>query len=134
MRIAPFLAICLLAACARPEAEPPAVVQPSAATAAQPSEQPVDPNCAFCADPAYVRTCDVAKGVRTTLYWNNTSLADGKIGIYVVDDEGADIPFAEQPAKGSIETGPWLKPGLTFKLKDSSGTTLQTLVIRARDC
>ncbi len=92
-----------------------------------------DTTCKFCANPDYVRTCDVASGVATTLYWNaDPALAN--VGIFVVDDAGKDSSFAEQPPAGSVKTGPWLKPGLTFKLKDPAGNVLETLVINGRDC
>lgn len=136
MRIAIFLLAGMLAACARPEAEAPAAApaQAQASTPAVKPEPAFDPNCAFCANPAHVRTCEIAQGVRTTLYWNITDPAVTTVGIYVVDDAGKDSPFAEQPSKGSIQTGPWLKPGLTFKLKDSKGNVLQSLVIAGKDC
>jgi hypothetical protein len=135
-----LLVLGALAACNRPAAEAPApaaaAAAPTAAAAAQaePAAPAVDPNCDFCADPGFVRTCEVAQGVRTTLHWNVAGKVAGNIGIFVVDDAGKDSSFAEQPPQGSIETGPWLKPGLTFKLKDSAGNVLHSLVIEGKDC
>lgn len=132
-----LLLACIVSACNRPAADAPspmATEQP-AATATPAAAPAVDTaNCAFCAQPDFVRTCEVAAGVRTTLYWNVDSPDSAKIAIYVVDDAGKDSPFAEQPPKGSIQTGPWLKPGLTFKLKTLDGQVLQTLVIKGQDC
>lgn len=126
MRTLAALALTLvLSSCNRPEAEVPA----SAIDLA-----PIDHNCAFCADPGFVRTCDVAQGVSTTLYWNVADETIPRIGIFVVDDAGNDSSFAEQPARGSIQTGPWLKPGLVFKLKDPSGNVLHTVTIAGRGC
>jgi hypothetical protein len=124
----------VLSACNRPAAEAPAANAPAAVAAVDQPAPAVDPDCTFCADPATVRTCDVASGVRTTLHWNIANPAISLVGIYVVDDAGKDSPFAEQPSKGSIQTGPWLKPGLTFKLKDPAGNVLQTVVIKGKDC
>jgi hypothetical protein len=134
-----LLLVCAVSACNRPAADAPSPAAPeqaTAATAATPADEPaVDTaNCAFCAEPDFVRTCEVAAGVRTTLYWNVASPDIAKIGIYVVDDAGKDSPFAEQPSKGSIQTGAWLKPGLTFKLKAPDGKVLRTLVIKGREC
>lgn len=132
--LAPLFVVAALAACNRPAADPatlPATTSDPAPVAE--AATPFDPECAFCANPSFVRTCDIASGVRTTLYWN-VDPALPKVGIYVVDDAGNDSSFAEQPPKGSIETGPWLKPGLTFKLKSPDGTVLHTVVIDGKDC
>ena len=140
-----LLVLCTLTACNRQEAEVPVAAQPAAPAAAStvtaatppPAEAAapaVDPDCEFCADPGFVRTCEVANGIRTTLHWNITDPAVAKVGLFVVDDAGNDSSFAEQPPKGSIETGPWLKPGLTFKLKDPAGNVLQTIVIEGKKC
>lgn len=123
-----------LSACNRPAAEAPAPSNPIAAAETEQAASKIDPDCTFCADPATVRTCDIASGVRTTLRWNIVDPAISKVGIYVVDDAGKDSSFAEQPPKGSIQTGPWLKPGLTFKLKDPAGKVLQTVVIEGKAC
>jgi hypothetical protein len=124
-----------LTACNRPPAQAPGETAPApsgpVAAAAEPA---VDRNCAFCADPGYVRTCEIAQGVRTTLYWNLEDRTSGAVDIFVVDDAGKDSPFAQQPPRGSIETGPWLRPGLTFKVKDSEGKVLESLEIAGRDC
>lgn len=94
----------------------------------------VDTGCAFCADPGFVRTCDVAAGVRTTLYWNLQHTGVDRVAIYVVDEGGKEVPVSEEPPSGSIETGAWLRPGLTFKVKDLHGNLLDTLVIAGRGC
>lgn len=126
MRRSAMLAVALaIAGCNRPEADVPVSASDMA---------PVDTNCAFCADPAFVRTCDVAAGVRTTLYWNVEEAGLDRVAIFVVDDAGNDSPVTEQPPRGSFETGPWLKPGLTFKLKDLHGTHLETVSITGRGC
>ena len=133
-----LLLACALAACNRPAADATAPAGATAAatdTEATPPEPAVDTaNCAFCADPGVVRTCDVAAGVPTTLYWRITDPNVTRVGIFVVDDAGKDAPFAEQPPVGSLKTGPWLKPGLTFKLKDPEGKELHSVVIEGRDC
>ena len=130
------LLVAMTTACNRPTAQAPSATAPvaTASSAATTTEPAVDHDCAFCADPGFVRTCEIAQGVKTTLYWNVQDPAVPIIGIYVVDDAGKDSPFAEQPSKGSIQTGPWLKPGLTFKLKDTNGKLLHSVVIAGKDC
>jgi hypothetical protein len=117
-----------------PSAQAPASEPAAADTAAVASPKVDTANCAFCAEPSFVRTCEIASGVRTTLYWNIADPSIARVSIFVVDDAGKDSPFAEQPSKGSIQTGPWLKPGLTFKLKAPDGKVLETLVISGQDC
>lgn len=124
-----------LTACSRPQAPAPESTAPAPSGAVAAATEPtVDRTCAFCADPNYVRTCEIAQGVRTTLYWNLEDRTSAPIDIFVVDDAGKDSPFAQQPPRGSIETGPWLRPGLTFKVKDSQGEVLESLEIAGRDC
>lgn len=128
-----------LAACGQQPSEPAASVEPQPAGPVAPElpaepEPAFDTSCEFCANPDTVRTCDVADGVSTVLYWDVSALDVPQVGIYVVDEAGLDSPFAEQPSKGSIETGPWLTPGLTFKLKDPDGTVLHTITIEGTDC
>lgn len=126
MRKLVVLALALaVAGCDRPEAPAPV---------SEADLAPVDTDCAFCADPAFVRTCDVAAGVTTTLHWNVEDRGVSTVGIFVVDDAGKDSPFAEQPPVGTLETGPWLKPGLTFKLKDPQGNLLESITITGRGC
>lgn len=125
-------ALLVLVACNRPPAPAATLAAPTEkAPVARPA---VDRACAFCADPAFVRTCEIAAGVSTTLYWNVPDQGNGNVGLFVVDDAGLDSPFAEQPAQGSLQTGPWLKPGLTFKLKSPDGTVLNTVVIEGEQC
>ncbi|MGY0505573.1 hypothetical protein [Luteimonas sp. e5] len=92
-------------------------------------------NCRFCARPSTVRECDVANGVATTLHWHLPELSGQAIGIFVSDENGADQPFAEQPADaGSIQTGPWLRPGLRFRLKSQTGEQLEEITITGVGC
>lgn len=132
--------VCILCACNRQEAQAPAVAGAAAATdspgavAAPPTPAVDTANCKFCADPPTVRTCDIASGVSTTLHWNITDPNVTKVGVFVVDDAGKDSSFAEQPPVGSAQTGPWLKPGLTFKLKDQDGKLLESLTIEGKGC
>lgn len=127
-----FFLLAAIAGCNRPPAEAPTAAGTTAST--ETPAPKVDHNCAFCADPSFVRTCEIAKGMSTTLYWNVADPGITQVGIFVVDDAGKDSSFAQQPPKGSIATGPWLKPGLTFKLKDQNGKVLRMLTITGKDC
>ncbi len=111
---------------------PPAA--PSVA-ASSPAKEAVNPGCEFCAVPATVKRCDVHLGVRTTLFWDFSSKGVEQVVIYVVDKKtGLDKHFGTGPAKGSKVTGPWLSPGLHFKVKDAKGVQLGDLTIDGVDC
>lgn len=92
-------------------------------------------SCRFCARPSTVAECNVADGIATTLYWNLPEMSGQTIGIFVNDENGVDQPFAEQPANaGSIQTGPWLRPGLQFRLKSATGEVLEEITIKGTAC
>ncbi len=103
-------------------------------------EAPVAPKvdtatCKFCAEPATVRVCDVHTGVRTTLHWHLADSGAQVVNIFVVDEGGVEQPFAQQGPDGELESGPWLRPGLIFRVRnDSDSSQLAELVIDGQDC
>ena len=106
-------------------------------------EQPVAPvvpkvdtaTCTFCAEPATVRVCDVHTGVRTTLHWHLADTGVQVVNMFVVDENGVEQPFSQQGPEGELESGPWLRPGLIFRLRnDSDSSQLAELVIEGQDC
>jgi hypothetical protein len=137
MRLTLLLLVSLaLAGCNRPGPAPTAADVAKAPTApvAPPTPEPApEATCEFCAVPAQVRECDVVSGVRTTLQWR-VDPSVPVIAIYVVGDDGQETLFTEQPATGSAQTGPWVKPGLTFRLKSPDGKVLHTLVMQGTSC
>ena len=91
--------------------------------------------CTFCADPATVRVCDVNQGIRTRLHWNVASQGVDLVNFFVIDEEGVEQAFSQQGPQGNIETGPWLRPGLTFRIKDNrTGKQLGEVIISGIDC
>jgi len=133
-----FAAACLAACSQSPQpAVTPSVPTSGIATAPPTNETqsgPADPGCEFCAVPATVKRCEVAHGARTTLFWDVATKGVKQVVIYVVDKNGVDQHFGKGPAKGSKVTGPWLKPGLQFKLKDAQGKELGIVTIDGVDC
>ena len=108
---------------------------PSSIATRSPAQEAVNPGCEFCAVPATVKRCDVSMGVRTTLFWDFSSKGIDEVVIYVVDKKtGLDQHFGTGPAKGSKVSGPWLSPGLQFKVKDAKGVQLGALTIDGVDC
>lgn len=91
--------------------------------------------CRFCAEPASVRLCDVHKGVATTLHWHLKESGVPIVNMFVVDEQGVEQAFAQQGPEGALPTGPWLRPGLTFRLRDDrDGSQLAELVIAGVTC
>jgi hypothetical protein len=138
MRLLLLLVSLALAACNRPGPAPTAAEVAKAPTAPVQSSAPAaaaspESDCAFCAVPARVRECEVVSGARAMLHWK-VDPSVPRIAIFVVGDDGVETLFAEQPGVGSTQTGPWLKPGLTFLLKDPAGKVLHTLVMQGESC
>ncbi len=112
----------------------PASQAPKPAAGNQVSTDTANPDCEFCAVPATVRRCEVGHGVRTTLFWNVESKGVKQVVLYVAGKNGIDKHFGVGPAKGSKLTGPWLQPGLQFKIKDMQGKELDVLTIDGVAC
>lgn len=112
----------------------PASQAPMATAGNQVPAAAANPDCEFCAVPAIVKRCEVRHGVRTTLFWNVESKGVKQVVVYVVDKNGIDKHFGVGPAKGSKLTGPWLQPGIQFKIKDMQGKELDVLTIDGVPC
>lgn len=55
----------------------------------------------------------------TTLTWNISNEPVNRFVVYVVDKDGTEHHFGQGGAVGEKRTGPWLKPGLQFKLRSA---------------
>lgn len=78
---------------------------------------------------------DVKAGVRTTLTWNVKESGAERVILYVVDQNGSERNFAQGKAVGERETGPWLRPGLTFKVRNyETKDELGSVVIGEKSC
>lgn len=55
------------------------------------------------------------------LTWNVEASGAQKVVVYVVDKDGKERHFGRGGPVGERQTGPWLKPGLTFKLRNADG-------------
>lgn len=61
---------------------------------------------------------EVRSGPRTTLVWNVKGRAE-RVILYVVDPkDGQERHFGQGGPVGERESGPWLKPGLAFRIRD----------------
>ena len=71
----------------------------------------------FWANPA-----EFCPGKRVTvLTWNIEASGAQKVIVYVVDKDGKERHFGRGGPVGERQTGPWLQPGLTFKLRNADG-------------
>ena len=75
---------------------------------------------------------DIRSGVRTMLRWNVKGRAD-RVTLYVVDAKHGETHFGQGGPVGERETGPWLRPGLTFRIRNhDTKEDLGSVVIAAR--
>lgn len=78
---------------------------------------------------------EIKSGVRTTLVWNVKDAGAERVILYVVDPNGAERNFGQGPSVGERETGPWLRPGLTFRVRNyDTKDELGTVVIGEKSC
>ncbi|QDQ74417.1 hypothetical protein FNZ56_11275 [Pseudoluteimonas lycopersici] len=90
---------------------------PRFASAARIAEIKASGKTGFWADPA-----EFCPGRRvTTLTWNVESSGAQKVVVYVIDKEGKERNFGRGGPVGERQSGPWLKPGMTFKLRNQEG-------------
>ena len=84
--------------------------------------------------PASVALCKSASRPRGIVLWQSGGIK--KVRLTVSDPQsGAEKPFGKGGPTGQKSTGPWLKPGLVFRLRDaSSNTELASTTIKATPC
>ena len=97
---------------------------------------PAVPVRGLLADPAVVRTCDVRKGVRTSLRWDVSESGAEKVVLYALSPKQAqERPFGRGGPIGSKQSGPWLRPGMVFRLRDQAdGRELASVTITGVPC
>lgn len=80
--------------------------------------------------------CKGAKPRVVTLAWNVKASGAKRVVLYIVDKNGVDKNFAQGGPVGERDTGPWVRAGSQFKLKDkASKQYVAELVIgEKRDC
>ena len=78
---------------------------------------------------------EVKAGIRTTLVWNVKASGANRVILYVVDPDGRERNFGQGAAVGERETGPWLRPGRTFRIRNyDTKDDLGTVVIGEKSC
>lgn len=84
--------------------------------------------------PDSVDSCKNASPPRAIVAWRSGGI--GKVRLTVSNPRsGAEKPFGMGGSTGQKQTGPWLKPGLVFRLRDaSSNAELAAMTIKAIPC
>jgi hypothetical protein len=127
------LGLLALAACSKQEQTPAATPAPQQPTVPAPAPRAAQPPKAtsperiaeirasgqrgLWATVADVCQGDIKSGVRTTLVWNVEGQAE-RVVLYVVDPKHGETHFGQGGPVGERETGPWLRPGLTFRIRN----------------
>ena len=72
----------------------------------------------------------------TPLAWNVSDSGASRVVVYVVNEEGVERNFGTGGPIGEKATGPWLRPGITFRLRDRQTKELidELVIPRAADC
>lgn len=87
----------------------------------------------FTVEPSIVTSC--SPPTVASVSWNVTGSGANVVKIYVRESGGQEKLFAQGAADGSTNTGPWVRPGMVFRLVDGdSGKLLSTFVIGHKIC
>lgn len=72
----------------------------------------------------------------TTLTWNVADSGSERVVLFVVSEDGNERNFGTGGPVGEKVTGPWLRPGITFRLRDrETKEQIDEIVIpAAADC
>lgn len=70
------------------------------------------------------------------LTWNVEASGAQKVVVYAVGKDGQENHFGRGGPIGERQTGPWLRPGLTFKLRNADGgAELGSItIVRGKSC
>ena len=140
-----------LAGCNRPTGETTGTAatatapQPAAEPAKKPHQRPLTADeigqieasgkTGLWSDVTEVCRKEPASGRITTLTWNVKASGVDKVVLYVVGKNGEERNFARGGPVGRKATGPWLKPGLVFKLRrQDNKEELGTVTIGEKQC
>lgn len=78
---------------------------------------------------------EAVAGLRTVLTWNLAKTGATRVIVSAVDNRGVERTFYQGEPVGERETGPWLWPGVTFKIRDyDSQSMLSSIVIGEKSC
>jgi hypothetical protein len=128
-----LIAALLLVGCDRGISDRPAPMP--AKTESAPADSGPPPK-GLSAAPDSVRNCDVKAGVATLLRWDVTDSGAQRVVLTVQNPKrGEEKRFGRGGPVGSKQTGPWLRPGLIFRLRDqATNAELGSVIINGVPC
>lgn len=100
-----------------PSAAQKAKVLPPQATPEEIAEIEATGRTGLWSDVNEVCIADARKGIRATLYWNVKDSGAERVIVYAVDRAGKEKNFGRGGPVGRKQTGPWLRPGVSFKIR-----------------
>jgi hypothetical protein len=78
---------------------------------------------------------DARKGIRATLFWNVKDSGAERVIVFAVDRTGKEKNFGQGGPVGRKQTGPWLRPGVSFKIRAAdTRQELGTVLIGEKPC
>jgi len=133
---APATATAAPATTTAPAAIPgPATPKPAGPTAEELAAIEATGKTGLWADVSEVCAKDVKTGIATMVSWNVQTETDGRVIVSLVDTAGKERDFGNGGPIGHKQTGPWLRPGLKFRLRTKDGDKqLAELVIAEKKC
>ena len=61
--------------------------------------------------------CPTGRPQAATLTWNVKAQHDGRVVVYLLDKNEQPRNFGQSGPVGSKQTGPWLRPGMVFRVR-----------------
>lgn len=122
-----------LASCQREPSAAAATANPTSAASAAPTNAAVT-SPLFSIDPSTMASCDPA--AVATLNWDVRSSHPDTQAVAIWAGAGSSSKlFSSGGAKGEAKTGPWVRPGSQFQLKDqATGEVLGQITVGGPAC
>jgi hypothetical protein len=127
IRFLPVATVLLLAACGQ---------APNAPSESSPAKAETPATGGLSATPDTVRTCDAGKKLTSRLQWDVTGSKAENVTVTVENPKThQEKRFGHGGPVGTKQTGPWLRPGLVFRVRDSAnGRELAAVTIKGVPC
>lgn len=117
------------------EAKPAPAIPPKPTSPERIAEIEATGQTGLWATTSEVCTSEVRSGLRTMLVWNVKGTGASRVIVYVVTNDGEERHFGQGGPVGEKETGPWLRPGLVFKIRNfESKEELGSVTITGKSC
>ena len=113
----------------------PAVAKPAVASAEDIAAIEATGKTGLWADVPEMCAKDVKTGVVSMVSWNVKTETDGRVILSIIDATGRERDFGQGGPVGHRQTGPWLRPGLKFRLRTKDGDRqIAEMAIAEKQC